>query len=266
MQDLIKSINIVALVETRNTITSNIEKAHVLLKEASDLSESINATQSLDYLQKLHIRRFCKTNGENTNLVETATHAVRHVDAKLWDLLLRESGVASHMDKASKDKWRRELKGEAIPELTPENIASTFTNLLNSRGDMFADGVVNIFKLLSWDYKTNLPHKFGKRIVIDRGICTMFREDRLSIDSDAIDKVADLSRVFYVADGKPEPDHRAMRRRDFAPGEKTKINDYLEIKAHRKGTLHVHFLRPDLVDALNKLVADEYPNALPPKR
>lgn len=33
--------------------------------------------------------------------------------------------------------------------------------------DVFERGIINVFKGLSWDYKTNSPCSFGKKIIIN---------------------------------------------------------------------------------------------------
>jgi hypothetical protein len=46
-------------------------------------------------------------------------------------------------------------------------ILSTFEQLHQSKGDVFERGVINVFKRLSWDYKSNSPCKFGKKIIVE---------------------------------------------------------------------------------------------------
>jgi hypothetical protein len=40
-------------------------------------------------------------------------------------------------------------------------------------------------------------------------------------------------------------------------------NDYLAIRTFKNGNGHVMFKRPDLVDAMNRIIAKHYPGALP---
>ncbi|MBI2754664.1 MAG: DUF4942 domain-containing protein, partial [Betaproteobacteria bacterium] len=88
------------------------------------------------------------------------------VDAAAWQYLMHESGLRSLMDAKARADWDKSISEGNIPELTDANIRSTFKMLHDARGDIFERGVVACFKSLAWDYKTNLPHKFGKRIVI----------------------------------------------------------------------------------------------------
>ena len=60
---------------------------------------------------------------------------------------------------------------------------------------MFDQGVIECFKKLSWAYKTNLPQKFGKRIIVSYLTYTY------GINNNAADHLDDLMRVFHVLDG-----------------------------------------------------------------
>jgi Domain of unknown function (DUF4942) len=129
---------------------------------------------------------------------------------------------------------------------------------------MFERGVIECFRNLSWNYKTNQPFKFGKRLIFDRlvdggrafGYPSRHRTDELN----------DLMRVFHIFDGKPENDHRSgiwyliMDARNL--GKTVAENDYFIIKWFKKGSGHVKFKRLDLVDKLNAILAKHYPNAL----
>ena len=127
----------------------------------------------------------------------------------------------------------------------------------------FDQGVIECFKKLSWEYKTNLPQKFGKRIIVT------YLSYPYGINSSATDRLDDLMRVFHVLDGKPEADYRqgcyaqlgkAFREQTTWP--KSFQNDYFEARLFRNGNGHLCFKRADLTDAMNAIIARHYPNAL----
>ena len=127
---------------------------------------------------------------------------------------------------------------------------------------MFERGVIACFKSLAWCYKTNLPQKFGKRIVVT---CI---NSSYSRKHDAMD---DLLRVMHVLDGKPEPDHRggfgSMLRAAGLDGYYSKAgvceNEYLSVRTFKNGNGHITFKRLDLIDKMNLIIAKHYPGALP---
>ncbi len=67
---------------------------------------------------------------------------------------------------------------------------------------MFERGVLQCFRRLSWDYKTNQPFKFGKRVIVTGLMTGGYAGSR------ATNELDDLMRVFHVLDGQPEADHR----------------------------------------------------------
>lgn len=185
------------------------------------------------------------------------------VDCSAWQYLLHESGMRSLMDATAREKWDKAISDGEVPELTEANIRSTFKMLHDSRGDIFERGVVACFKGLAWDYKTNLPQKFGKRVVMSS--LTGYRS------YERCNELDDLMRVFSVLDGKPEPDHRGgissllsrAGMSNYSAKQGRVENDYLEIKTFKNGNGHVMFKRLDLVDKMNKIIAKHYPGALP---
>jgi len=95
-----------------------------------------------------------------------------------------------------------------VPELTAANIEATFTELYGARADVFERGELECFRRLSWDYRTNQPFRFGKRIILK----SLFSYG--SLNGHGTNELDDLMRVFHVLDGKPEggsPRRRLLR-------------------------------------------------------
>lgn len=201
--------------------------------------------------------------GEYLTSRDWLTAAIASVDAALWDHLLEKSGLRSFMDATARKDWDDQIEKRQTPALTPENVRSTFQALHARRGEFFDRGVIAVFRSLCWDYKTNRPHKFGKRVVI-RHLLSQWGGPA----GRASDGLDDLLRVFHVLDGKPEPDHRSSigsRLWDLhRDGTREIVTSYVRIRTFKNGNGHVTFTRPDLVDQLNRILAKHYPDALPP--
>lgn len=201
-----------------------------------------------------------------------ALHAAqREIDRGAWSYLMSESGLLTFMDAAAKREWWTALhdhKAE-FPELTLDNVAATFSTMYQQRGDMFERGVINCFRALSWDYKTNNPCKFGRRIVT-RNVCHYGGQ---FVNGQGCDPIDDLLRVMHILDGKPEPDHRqgiASQISDvIAQGkaERRRIafldTPYISLRWFKNNNAHVTLKRADLVERLNQIIAKHYPGALP---
>jgi hypothetical protein len=129
---------------------------------------------------------------------------------------------------------------------------------------MFERGVVAVFKGLSWDYKTNNPVMFGKRIILRNILDT--RGGFCHVEHTGTNKLDDIMRVFCLLDRKPEPDHRqgAYYRLDAHKLAIADFDGYFTVKTFKNGNGHLTFLKPDLVDKMNQIIAKHYPGALPP--
>lgn len=122
---------------------------------------------------------------------------------------------------------------------------------------MFERGVLQCFRRLSWDYKTNQPFKFGKRIIVRRLLTSGSPNFHVTNELD------DLIRVFSILDGKPEPDHRNGAYYLVSDARRSEAeHDYFSLRWFKNGNGHLTFKRADLVNQMNKILAKHYPNAL----
>ncbi len=258
----VKSVSIENMVRMRAAVMDRFEQAIALLREAQDIAASAH----IGYPRLEIATDGSGRTGYRITDPDARAIAQREIDRVAWEYLMSESGLRTFMDADARKKWTAQLyEGKAIPELTPENVAATFRAMHDSRGEMFERGVIRCFKRLSWDYKTNRPFAFGKRIILN-ALFSTYRYGSNSLRFEAADELDDLMRVFHVLDGKPEPDHRNGIYHQISTakdsGETSCENEYVSIKWFLKGSGHVTFKRPELVDKLNQILAKHYPGAL----
>ena len=117
---------------------------------------------------------------------------------------------------------------------------------------MFERGVINVFRGLSWNYKTNSPCKFGNKIIVNNLVRWDWWGFHLNSGQQA-DRLADLERMLYLFSGKPIPDNR--EKEDYE-------DEMFSIRYFKKGSAHITFRKPELVDRLNDIVAKHYPGQL----
>lgn len=275
---LVPSVSIDNLVNQRAAVLERLNQACGLIQEAADIAQAAHLGMprmlaSLDYGRhsgeiSIAAARIKTDSSGKPWTTERSPQADLDktlrlgIDAAAWQYLMHESGLRSLMDASAREKWDKAISEGDIPELTKPNILSTFTMLHDSRGEMFERGVIACFKGLTWCYKTNLPQKFGKRIVVT------YLNSSYSRKHDAID---DLLRVMHVLDGKPEPDHRGGFRSMLVAanldGYVMKAgqceNEYLSVRTFKNGNGHITFKRLDLIDKMNLIIAKHYPGALP---
>ena len=265
--EIVPSVSIDNLLNQRATVLRLFRQAVDALTEAHATAVAAHIGFPDISLSKDYRGNGTRITGEFSRQADVFALFQAVVDAGAWRYLMDESGMKSLMSATKRDEFDQQLRGETIPELTREAIHDTFGALHAARGDMFDQGVIECFKHLSWRYKTNLPQKFGKRIIVTY-LCSYG-----SPNHSTTSQLDDLMRVFHVIDGKPEADHRhgcyalvsaAMREQQEWP--KNAENDYIAVRLFRNENGHVTFKRPDLIDKLNRIIAKHFPNALPAPR
>lgn len=265
--DVICSTSIERIVTGRNAALEQIRTVTERIAEISTLTSSIGGKTALDWAMKQDFRCGCWLMEKPEAAMKAIT---RNLDRSIWQDLMKKSGMLSLMDAQAREQWYNSLEKDDIPALSEANILSTFEQLHQSKGEVFERGVINVFKGLSWDFKSNSPCKFGKKIIVTG----LVKHDRWGFGLNRgwqRDRLADLERMLMLLDGKPVPDNRAdvTCRLGGHIHENRHSNRYEDemfaIKYFQKGTAHITFRRPELVDKLNDIIARHYPGALAAK-
>lgn len=198
----------------------------------------------------------------------------RCVDSSIWTRLMTQTGMFTLMSSKQHDKWTDQVYSDECPEVTLENVISTFLHLNATKNQTFETGIIDVFRNLSWDYKTNNPCRLGKKIIIN-GVLSIntTRSRYASVNTKAQEWINDLARPFWLLEKKNVPDSRVAegcQYRDYINENSCTLNgeftcEWFRIKSFWKGSAHVTFTRPDLVEKINNIVARCYPGALPPR-
>lgn len=265
--DLVPSVSLENLLAQRDAMAERVREAHRLLAEAVDISrvalEGWHVGYALDLETTRQRRSF--TDGD-----AGLAFFLKSIDVEFWSFLFSQSGLRTFMDAEARHKWDDAISKRDVPPLTRENIEATFAGLHGQRREMFERGVVSAFRSLSWDYKTNNPVMFGKRLIL-RHVSNTWRHSGNTLSPRGADQLDDLARVFYVIDNQPEPDHRRgaffrlQEARALEAGAPCDLG-YFTVRLFKNGNGHLVFTRPELVDRLNLIVAKHYPSALAPAR
>ena len=261
---MICSTSIERIVSGRNAALAQIEVLMQQLDDVSMLTRSIGGKTALDWAMKQDFRCGCWLIEKR----ETAMKAItRNLDRGIWRDLMKKSGMLSIMDAQARDQWYNSLEKEDIPVVSEANILSTFEQLHLNKIDVFERGVINVFKGLSWDYKTNSPCSFGKKIIVNN----LVAHSRWGFSLNwgwRRDQLADLERMLFLLDGKPIPDNRGdvttrlMEHIRDNPSKDIYEDDFFSIRYFQKGTVHITFKRIDLTEKMNDIVAKHYPGML----
>ena len=290
--ELVKGVSIGDILRQRDAVLGKVKAVADAVKEVDEATELLRDPRSRLPVLGGGSWMFRKTayggRGNTIFYEDNPVECVRRtLDRHIWSFLMYESGMLSFMDHRARDEWYRELDGKPTyqttgqpgplsgpPPVTLDNIIATFRQLHEDRKDMFDRGVVEVFRGLSWDYKTNSPCKFGKRVVLTRVIETRYLGLHWPTPwGTEVDRLRDLERCMTMSDGHPEPDHRTSqvaRWSDFVRNASIATRDFqTELFAFRwfkNGNVHITFRRPDLVDKMNAIIGKHHPNVLPPAR
>lgn len=263
--DVICSTSIERIVTGRNAALAEIETLIQQLDDISALTSSVGGGKSNEWGVRQY-RYDCWL----MDKPETAIKAItRNIDRSIWKNLMNKSGMLALMDAQAREEWYNSLEKDDIPAVSEENILSTFEQLHQSKAEVFERGIINVFKSLSWDYKSNSPCMFGKKIIVD-GLVQYDRWGFHFRHGRRREQLSDLDRMLNLLDGKPVPENRndlSVRLDAHICKQHASVyeDEYVEIRYFQKGTGHIIFKRSDLIDKMNGIVARHFPATLPPR-
>ncbi|WP_461238133.1 DUF4942 domain-containing protein [Klebsiella michiganensis] len=266
--ELICSTNIERIVRGRDAVLSQIKQIIEMLDSLSRLTAEIGGGTAQDWAMKSGHRY----DSWLTETVDKAIPAItRNIDRSIWRDLMLKSGMIALMDAQARDQWHKELEEGDLPAISEVNILTTFEQLHLNKMDVFERGIINVFKGLSWDYKTNSPCSFGKKIIVNN----LVTHNRWGFSLNwgwRRDQLADLERMLFLLDGKPIPDNRGdvttrlMEHIRDNPSQDVYEDYFFSIRYFQKGTAHITFKRYDLTERMNDIVAKHYPGMLASSR
>lgn len=262
--EVICSTSVARIVAGRDSALKQIEQLIYQLSEISSLTSSIGGGTAGEWAMRQGSRYDCW-------LMEVPDKAIKlitkNIDRSIWRDLMMKSGMLALMDAEAREQWYKNLEEGDLPAINEDNILSTFEQLHLNKQDVFERGVINVFRGLSWEYKTNSPCKFGKKIIVNN----LVTHNRWGFSLSwgwRRDQLVDLERMLYLLDGKPVPDNRgdiSVRLMEYIrdnPRQQSYEDELFGIRYFQKGTAHVIFKRLDLVEKMNDIVAKHYPGML----
>ncbi|MFP8636503.1 DUF4942 domain-containing protein [Klebsiella michiganensis] len=261
---VICSTSIERIVTGRNAALTRIESLIRELDDISILTRDIGGGTAQEWGMREGHRYDCWFTEKTDKAMKAIT---RNIDRRIWRELMNKSGMLSLMDAQARDEWHKSLDKDDIPAISEDNILSTFRQLHQSKKEVFERGVINAFKNLSWDYKTNNPCYFGKKIIVNN----LVKYDKWGYSLSwgwRRDQLADLERMLFLLDGKTIPDNRhdvTIRLMDFIrdnPRQQVFEDDLFTVHFFQKGSGHITFKCMDLVEKMNNIVAKHYPGML----
>lgn len=180
----------------------------------------------------------------------------RELDRRMWEEAIELTEFNRYMDAEELKNFHKSLEVDP-PEFNKKNCQATFLQAASDSEEMFNRGLVNIFKRLSGNFKTNDAFKVTQKIIIDRWF-TRCRLTGVSVSHYFDDEMNDFDRVI-----------RVLVKQKFNPNEFRSLmyraaqdgyfeNEHITMKVYKKGTAHITFKSMGLVNRINDVIAEYY--------
>lgn len=268
-----------------------LEEADAAMKAAHDMARQAAPMEinSYTYDRIPEISQFEKAIAlpDRERFLRTAR---KLTDVRCWGHIVKMTDLERLMDVEAKEKLRKQMDyvpdrvdrdGELIteeeaergmPPLTVDNVYATLEQFRGNLGMIFRRGIANAFSKLDRRFKSHDGFKIGSRMIMTR----LFNDNgRMNWGRDR-EVLTDVERVFYILDHMDDDDdaennsselersfastlHMLERERaGWSPQQSVHENAYFKVRCFMNGNAHLWFTRKDLVEKVNKLLAEYY--------
>lgn len=196
-----------------------------------------------------------------------ADRIIAGITKKAWESIL---GMIELRKIASVKRWNEITesieKGE-MPALTLENVYNLLQAYAQNSGEIVREACLEVFVILTpgqkqsgQRFKTNSRYGVGKSCILPMYVDHKSWGGGFQVSHYRRADLVQVDRVFHALDGKGVIDGYTSPICDAIEGCKTGSGktDYFAFNCYQNGNLHLRFLRPDLVTALNALAGDGY--------
>lgn len=188
--------------------------------------------------------------------------ARQHVDASFWNFLMSATGFYDLMDAQARQAFSAQLASSDIAPFTEDNVMATFEGLRDKASDTFLGGIARVFAALDSRFKSHDAFQFEDRVILTH----VFDEWGVTYSS-SLDYIADIERTFRLLDGEDARTDSLMAAvRDARRTQGLPLlvhTSYFRLRGFKNGNAHLWFTRKDLVEQVNKLLAEYYGAVLP---
>ena len=191
----------------------------------------------------------------------------RAVDAAVWARIMEETRLKRLMDSTAKERLRIQLEDDP-PQVNVENVHATIAGLVADAEMIFRRGMATCFSNLDRRFRTHDGFKVGRKIILDN----MFTEyGTWNYHGKQKDTLLDVERTLRTLDGHGATSDKPgiineieteVRSWGMSCRTATIEDDYIKVRTYGNGNCHVWFKRDDLIEKVNKLLAEYYGEVL----
>ena len=268
--ELVRRATIDDLVNRRNLAISLYGEAYETLKKARAIADlAAPSEHDASYMTDEARNRFAPNYGLNDrdDKAEFIGIMIKQLDRAVWRHLIKSTSLDRLMDKTARDAFEKQLRDNP-PVATAETCFATMESLLSDAGMIFKRGIAVAFSKLDRRFRSHDGFKIGSRVVLSRA---MSQHGGWNYGWGQDDTLRDVERTFCILDSKPHPERSAgiigaidLALKDLGYGARafTAENEYFDVRIFQNGNAHIWFKRRDLVERVNKLLAEFYGDAL----
>lgn len=151
-----------------------------------------------------------------------------------------------------------------MPEVTVDNVRATLERLAGDADMIWRRGIANAFSRLDRRFRSHDGFKVGARIILERAFNGHGRWNYYY--GEQKDALLDIERAFLVLDGGTVSSSyspaigaiEASRRNIFDPTQSECETEYFRVRIFKNGNAHLWFRRDDLVEKVNRILANYY--------
>lgn len=246
---------------------SRMMTAHEAETAAHAAARAINPRQADAFTHHLHSdkAKFMKVH-DVQDAAAFLKVATKIVDTEAWSHVIAITDMERLMDKEAKGDLYQSLLTDP-PPATVDNIRATLQQFMADAGTIFRRGIANCFSKLDRRFRSHDGFKIGHRLILER----MFSEHgSWNYHRDMESTLLDIERTFLVIDGRKVPNSwsgivgQLRNARTGYRAQQTEVEDeFFTVRAFKNGNCHVWFKRADLLEKVNKLLAEYYGEVIP---
>lgn len=210
--------------------------------------------------------------------------ARRLTDMRVWSWVVQRTDLERLMDVEAKETLRRQMQyipvkrrdqgwrnvpmtGEeaeaGMPPVTVDNIYATIQQFASDADSIFRRGIANAFSKLDRRFRSHDGFKIGSRVILTNAFDGF--SGRLNWGNKR-DVLLDIERAFAVLDKQSLGVSSAGciealdadRRKFYGAAQSLTQTEYFRIRGFMNGNAHLWMTRDDLVEKVNKLLAEWY--------
>lgn len=267
---LIPRTTITEICGYRNSALSMMREAAQLLQEGHSLAHAAQETAqrahgASTFVLQDHSNQHYQSLFARFDQAASVEAFRKQLDARVWTHVMSLTGMSDLMDRTAKEQFDKDLCGN-VPEFTEETARQVFESLLGDSKLIFQRGIARTFADLDRRFKSHDGFKIGSRVILTR----VFNEwGHFNHHSRVQDTLADIERAFAVLDGQ-KPDPGALKRAitndregGWNPRQSVTETPYFRVRCFQNGNAHLWFLRDDLVQKANRILAEYFGEVLP---